>query len=303
MAELFSLWTSLDLSKADAAEAKTNKAPIGGIISTDTVDLQGDQILQSGCDWSYFLKRGWFNYEHKPGAENIVGIPKAVKPVTLEGGKQGTRVEGFLLLDRPRASEVYEAAKAIQKSGEGRSIGFSVEGQVLKRDPTNPKIVTKARILNVSVTAHPVNPDARLEVLARSLEVNSLDIADNNYNAVDNLQEHTDMIKGDIGYKEPAKADPNAPLSDMVKESLADSPADEQEKPGDLMESLLRRVLKEEFNRLGAEEIDKTFDKRQTMVSFNQMSTLLNNVFPNIPKTETRSLARKLLSAAKSYTK
>lgn len=303
MTELFSLWTSLDLSKADAAEAKTNKAPIGGIISTDVVDLQGDQILQSGCDWSYFLKRGWFNYEHKPGAENIVGIPKAVKPVTLEGGKQGTRVEGFLLLDRPRASEVYEAAKAIQKSGEGRSIGFSVEGQVLKRDPTNPKIVTKARILNVSVTAHPVNPDARLEVLARSLEVNSLDIADNNYNAVDNLQEHTDMIKGDIGYKEPAKADPNAPLSDMVKESLADSPADEQEKPGDLMESLLRRVLKEEFNKLGAEEIDKTFDKRQTMVSFNQMSTLLNNVFPNIPKTETRSLARKLLSAAKSYTK
>lgn len=303
--ELFSLWTSLDLSKADAdgGEEQGTKAPIGGIISTDTVDLQGDQILQSGCDWSYFLKRGWFNYEHRPGAENIVGIPKAVQPVTLEGGKQGTRVEGYLLLDRPRAKEVYEAAKAIQKAGEGRSIGFSVEGQVLQRDPANPKIVTKARILNVSVTAHPVNPDARLEVLARSLEVNGLDIGSLLYNSVDNLEELADMNKGNVGYQDPSKADPSASLSSMVEESLEESTAEERELPGELMEALLRRVLKEEFSKLAAEEIDKTFDKRQTMVSFNQMSTLLNNVFPNIPKTETRSLARKLLSAAKSYTK
>lgn len=303
MTELFSLWTSLDLSKADQGDSQDNKARIGGIISTDTVDLQGDQILQSGCDWSYFLKRGWFNYEHKPGAENIVGIPKAVQPVTLDGGKQATRVEGFLLLDRPRAKEVYEAAKAIQKAGEGRSIGFSVEGQVLQRDPANPKIVTKARILNVSVTAHPVNPDARLEVLARSLEANGLDITEINYNPVDNLEELPDMTKGNVGYTEPSKADPSASLSSMVEQSLEETPAEQREQPGELMEAMLRRVLKEEFSKLAAEEIDKTFDKRDTMVSFTQMSKLLNNVFPNIPKTETRSLARKLLSAAKSYTK
>ena len=301
--EFFSLWTSLDLSKADQGDSQDNKARIGGIISTDTVDLQGDQILQSGCDWSYFLKRGWFNYEHKPGAENIVGIPKAVQPVTLDGGKQATRVEGFLLLDRPRAREVYEAAKAIQKAGEGRSIGFSVEGQVLQRDPANPKIVTKARILNVSVTAHPVNPDARLEVLARSLEANGLDITEINYNPVDNLKELPDMTKGNVGYTEPSKADPSASLSSMVEQSLEETPAEQREQPGELMEAMLRRVLKEEFSKLAAEEIDKTFDKRDTMVSFTQMSKLLNNVFPNIPKTETRSLARKLLSAAKSYTK
>ena len=303
MTELFSLWTSLDLSKADQGDSQDNKARIGGIISTDTVDLQGDQILQSGCDWSYFLKRGWFNYEHKPGAENIVGIPKAVQPVTLDGGKQATRVEGFLLLDRPRAREVYEAAKAIQKAGEGRSIGFSVEGQVLQRDPANPKIVTKARILNVSVTAHPVNPDARLEVLARRLEANGLDITEINYNPVDNLEELPDMTKGNVGYTEPSKADPSASLSSMVEQSLEETPAEQREQPGELMEAMLRRVLKEEFSKLAAEEIDKTFDKRDTMVSFTQMSKLLNNVFPNIPKTETRSLARKLLSAAKSYTK
>lgn len=295
--ELFSLWTSVDLSKADAGEEEGNKAPIGGIISTDTVDLQGDQILQAGCDWSYFLKRGWFNYEHKPGAENIVGIPRKVEPVTLEGGKQGTRVEGFLLLDRPRAREVYEAAKAIQKSGEGRSIGFSVEGQVLQRDPANPKIVTKARILNVSVTAHPVNPDARLEVLARSLEANGLDIAEINYNPVDNLEELSDMTKGNVGYQDPSKADPKASLSPVVKESIDESPAEEQEEPGEeLMESMLRRVIKEELAQ-GLAPLDKT------MISHSQMVSLLDKVFPNIPSTETRSLARKLLSAAKSYTK
>lgn len=293
MTELFSVWTSIDLSKADAGEDAGNKAPIGGIISTDTVDLQGDQILQAGCDWSYFLKRGWFNYEHKPGAENIVGIPKSVKAVTLDGGKQATRVEGVLLLDRPRAREVYESAKAIQKAGEGRSIGFSVEGQVLQRDPANPKIVTKARILNVSVTAHPVNPDARLEVLARSLEASGLDITLDNYNHVDNLEESTDMNKGKAGYAEPAKPDPSASVSPMVKESLDEEPAAKQEEG---TESLLRRILREELSSAVV-----PFEK--TMVSLPQMVQLLDKVYPNIPKTETRSLARKLLSAAKSYTK
>lgn len=292
MTELFSLWTNVNLSKADEGVEQSNTAPIGGIISTDTVDLQGDQILQSGCDWSYFLKRGWFNYEHKPGAENIVGIPKAVKSVTLDGGKQGTRVEGFLLLDRPRANEVYQAAKAIQKSGEGRSIGFSVEGQVLQRDPTNSKIVTKSRILNVSVTAHPVNPDARLEVLARSLDANILDIGADNYNSVHNLKESNDMTKGNVGYQTPAKADPKANLSPVVEESLDKKPVDKQE----THESLLRRILREELSSAIV-----PFEK--TMVSLPQMVHLLDKVYPNIPKTETRSLARRLLSAAKSYTK
>jgi hypothetical protein len=296
MTELFSLWTSLDLSKSETGEAgeqAENKAPIGGIISTDTVDLQGDRILQAGCDWSYFLKRGWFNYEHKPGAENIVGIPKSVQPVTLEGGKQATRVEGVLLLDRPRAKEVYEAAKAIQKAGEGRSIGFSVEGQVLQRDPANPKIVTKARILNVSVTAHPVNPDARLEVLARSLEANELDTELNNYKSVDILEEPTDMNKGKAGYADPAKPDPSASLSPMVKESLDKTPAVKQEEG---TESLLRRIVREELSNAKV-----PFEK--TMISLPEMIGLLDKVYPNIPKTETRSLARKLLSAAKSYSK
>lgn len=293
MTELFSLWTSVDLSKADEGVEQSNTAPIGGIISTDTVDLQGDRILQSGCDWSYFLKRGWFNYEHKPGAENIVGIPKAVTPVTLAEGKQGTRVEGFLLLDRPRANEVYQAAKAIQKSGDGRSIGFSVEGQVLQRDPANPKIVTKARILNVSVTAHPVNPDARLEVLARSLDANILDIGADNYNSVHNLEESNDMTKGNVGYKSPAKADPKASLSPMVAESLDKKPAVKQE---EATESLLRKIIREELSN-GVVPFEKT------MVSLPQMVQLLDKVYPNIPKTETRSLARRLLSAAKSYTK
>ena len=105
------------------------------------------------------------------------------------------------------------------------------------------------------------------------------------------------MTKGNVGYQDPSKADPKASLSPVVKESLDESPAEEQEEPGEeLMESMLRRVIKEELAQ-GLAPLDKT------MISHSQMVSLLDKVFPNIPSTETRSLARKLLSAAKSYTK
>ena len=119
-------------------------------------------------DWSYFLKRGYFNWEHQQGPENILGVPEKVELVDVNG-KKATKVEGFLLLNTPKAKEVYTAIKAINDSNLDRQIGFSVEGQILERDKLNPKIVKRARILNVSITAHPVNPDAKLELLARSL--------------------------------------------------------------------------------------------------------------------------------------
>ena len=59
--ELFSTWLPLGLVKSE----EEGRTKIGGIISTDTVDQQGDMILQEGMDFSYFLDKGYFNYEHK----------------------------------------------------------------------------------------------------------------------------------------------------------------------------------------------------------------------------------------------
>lgn len=166
--ELFSTFTSVNIQKGSDGDEDDNKIKIGGIISSDIKDQQGDVLLQDGMDWSYFLKRGYFNWEHQQGPENILGVPEKVEMVNIDG-KKATKVEGYLLLNTPKAKEVYTAIKAINDSKLDRQIGFSVEGQILERDKLNPKIVKRAKILNVSITAHPVNPDAKLELLARSL--------------------------------------------------------------------------------------------------------------------------------------
>lgn len=334
--DLFAVWTPINIQKSEPASEEPLKGPIAGIVSTEAKDLQGDSIMQSGCDWDYFLKRGWLNYEHQQGPEHIVGYPTVVKP-TMLNGKRATMIEGYLLLDRPRAKEVYESAKAIQKAADGRSIGFSVEGQVLERDNKDPKIITKARILNVSVTAHPVNPDARLEVLARSLlelDVDQTNIGENSIKsdtlAEDIKLEEASMTddqtnKGLVGVQSMTKPDPEAALSPLASQSIDGQPANKTSAPDDedmsqILEGMMRRVMKDEMAKMMSDEVEKMMDQakgyysgnkvsdteksadlRPPMVSLPQMQTLLGKVFPQLPASEQRAMARKLLTAAKSY--
>jgi hypothetical protein len=150
----------IDLYKAERDPDRPNTAKIAGIISTDEVDLQGERVLQKGLDFSYFLKKGTFNYEHKPGAENMLGYPTKITQ-----RKGYTEVEGVLLLDKPRARDIYETAAALNKAGGHRTLGFSVEGQVLARDEMDPKIVKKARVINCAITSNPINPDTTLNLI------------------------------------------------------------------------------------------------------------------------------------------
>ena len=168
--ETFAVWAPLTLAKSrpNGGDGEPMTARIGGVISRETVDQQGETLSQDGTDWSYFLDKGWFNYEHRSGPENVLGHPETVTSVRIDG-KPATRVEGVLYLGKAKAREIYETAQAMQKAGGRRSLGFSVEGQVVERDRSDPKKIKKARVLNVAITAHPVHPDARLEVLARSL--------------------------------------------------------------------------------------------------------------------------------------
>lgn len=328
--ELFSLWTALDIEKSDHGAEMPTKAPIAGIVSTDSEDLQGDRILQEGCDWDYFLRRGWLNYEHQQGPEHIVGVPTSVKAAVTPSGQKATRIEGYLLLDRPRAKEVYEAAKAIQKAtgSVDRSIGFSVEGQVMERDSKNPKIITRARILNVSVTAHPVNPDARLEVLARSLteldqitsemRPTSATLDATPLDREDPMSDLEQTKKGAVGYQEGSKPDAAAALSSLVPQSIDGQPSsaagdDSGEDMSAMIEGMMRRVMKEEMSKMMADEVDRVINQakgsyseeadksRAPMVSLPQMQTLLGKVFPQLPASEHRAMARRLLSAAKGY--
>lgn len=157
----FSAWTSIDLSKDDSTKTDDKLGFVKGIVSSEIEDQAGDIIKQDGIDWTYFLDKGYFNWEHQSGPENILGYPtKIIK------GDAETSVEGYLFLDRPKAKDAYDMAKILKDVQAPRSIGFSIEGQVIERDKANDHIITKAKILNVSVTAHPCNPDAKLMVKA-----------------------------------------------------------------------------------------------------------------------------------------
>jgi len=175
--ETFAVWTPLDtFEKArdvNGGGADAMVGRIGGVVSAQTIDQQNETLSQDGVDWSYFLSKGWFNYEHQAGPENVLGHPERISTTTYDG-KPATRVEGVLYLAKSKAKEIWETAQAMKKAGGARQLGFSVEGQVIERDPSDKKKIRKSRVLNVAITAHPVHPDARLEVLARSLTVKGI---------------------------------------------------------------------------------------------------------------------------------
>jgi len=158
--------------KANADAGKQRR--IGGIISTESPDRQGEVILSKGLEFGEFLQHGWFNDNHSKRTTDILGYPEMVQlfqkgeklPNGEMAGTNGVWAEGYLL-DTPAADSIWKLGKALAKTG--RRLGFSVEGSVLKRAGTLRKTVAKAVVRNVAITNCPVNTDSRLEVLTKSL--------------------------------------------------------------------------------------------------------------------------------------
>lgn len=208
--DTFAIWAPMSLSKArpNGGDSEPMVGRIGGIVSSETLDQQSETLDQDGVDWSYFLDKGWFNYEHQSGPDNVLGHPERVTRID-HGGKPATRVEGVLYLAKARAKEIYETAQAMAKAGGGRRLGFSVEGQVVERDAKDKTKIRKSKVLNVAITAHPVHPDARLEVLARSLM------------AVKSFP----MGMAGVGYQTPADPFTGGSISPLVPQSIEGIPA------------------------------------------------------------------------------
>jgi len=262
MSEFFSIFAPMGLIKSGAPESPEKMtARIGGVISTQGVDMQGETILQDGLDWSYFLKHGWFNWEHQPGPENILGEPLKV----IKDGDT-TRVEGVLYLHKPKAREVYETLVAIEKAGTKRRIGYSVEGKVKSR---LGKTVMKARVLNVSVTGHPVNIDAHMEL----------------------LKGFSEMAKAaDAGYQTPSSG--GGSLGALMPQSLQDS-AD----CGTYTVEEIQSILREEFPRVKEAQIEESSWAIKSILSTRGFEALvhpLRETFPRAPLSMILAAARKI---------
>lgn len=172
----FNVYCALEAyEKADAADGQTMR--IGGVVSTDSVDLQGEQLVQEGMDFKPFLNRGWFNDNHKQGSADVLGYPTSAKFVrkgdALPNGKvaaqNGWWAEGYLV-DTPKGREIWELTRALQHTP--RSLGFSVEGKVKARG-SDPSKIARAEVSNVAITHCPVNTDTAMHALAKALTAGS----------------------------------------------------------------------------------------------------------------------------------
>lgn len=228
--EPFARWIPLDIGEKDTIQKGEDEdgsfVKIGGICSTDDLDFEGESIAQDGLDWSYFLQHGWFNHEHRQGPEAVLGHPEKINPVD----ENKTHVEGVLYTAKPLGREIYETALALKKAGGKRSLGFSVEGQVTLRDPKNPKRVLKARVLNVAITAMPVNPHTNLELIARSMGAT-------------------------VGYQTPAIPDADANLSALIQQSIDKRVSSEQLDLNDSSIVPKRRITRAELTKILRERI------------------------------------------------
>lgn len=138
---------------------------IGGLVSTSHLDRHAERVLQEGLDFGPFLKSGWFNDNHDPATDAVLGYPQSAQLVTLPDGQRGWYVEGFMLKGYPRADRVWQLAQTLQKSN--RKLGFSVEGQTYEKDEKGT--IRKAVVNEVAITRCPVNTQTSLMVLAKSL--------------------------------------------------------------------------------------------------------------------------------------
>ena len=156
-ADNFNFCFPFDIIKSDPSE----EWRIGGYASTSSEDREGDEIVQKGLDISDFINYGWLNFDHQK--DIIVGYPDKN---ACRIDSKGFYVEGTLLKAIPQAKNMWDTALALQKSGSGRRLGFSVEGKVLKRNDYGK--ILKAKIYNVAVTPNPVNTDCTWEALVKS---------------------------------------------------------------------------------------------------------------------------------------
>lgn len=156
--EEFGFWVPLTIVKSSTTgKGKDRKRWIEGIASTVHIDLQMEKVVQAGIDYTYFLKYGFFNNDHKPGFENKVGEPTECK-VT----KNGLYVKGFLYNNHKVADAIWELAHALEASGSSRKLGFSIQGKVLRRAG---KTILKCWVQDVAITAAPINTNTWLDVV------------------------------------------------------------------------------------------------------------------------------------------
>lgn len=182
----FKIVLPAELVKADDGDWK-----IMGLASTASRDLQGEVLDQAGLDLTPIdMKKGIFNWDHKKGPENTIGVIDSYKK-----SKDGLWLSGRLFKNHSKAKAVHEIMSSLNKADVGR-MGMSVEGVIKERAGKDGKVIKKAVIHSCALTMNPVNTDTYASLL-KSLS-NEVEFSDDSQQAettpdVDPIQDTADQ--------------------------------------------------------------------------------------------------------------
>ena len=145
------------VEKIEKAEGKDGKRYIQGVASTSDRDLQGEVVLQNGIDYSYFLKNGYINDDHKDGPEHKVG-----EPLECRLTPAGLWLKAILYKGKARSDYWWEHINTLASNDSKRKVGFSIQGKILRREG---KTIAKCWLQDVAITASPVNTNTWAEIV------------------------------------------------------------------------------------------------------------------------------------------
>lgn len=136
---------------------------VQGYASTPAWDSDGESIVKSGLDISYYNQQGFLNFMHSNKPEAIIGIP-----VYSKIDHVGFFTKGMLFKNNKMADDLWNLALELKSMGNPRRLGFSIEGKVVARSAINKSKIIKAKVTNVAVTHIPVNTEATFEAVSKS---------------------------------------------------------------------------------------------------------------------------------------
>jgi len=291
----FKFWCPLDIEKS-VVEDGEKKMRMHGIASTIDEDTDGEFLDSKGFDIKPLLKGGHINWNHqsKTSPAAIIGEPVEGTKLT----KEGLYIVTDLYPDSKLANDVFELAGVLEKNSKTRRLGYSIEGEILERDPFNKKIITKARITGVAITHKPKNKKTFAEILKGEVD----DYEDIEHIGVDSVVILADITKADgsrvvldssgkITFVEKAMTTEEGSGKPVMKESL----------DGALKSNLKKKKKKEE------EEEDEESEKAETLEFtkgevfdkiFSEYSDInfadANRVFKIIQKVSTMANEKKI---------
>lgn len=185
MNNTFTCFASAYLVKSGTPPSLTNPVKVGGVITTEDRDIDGE-IISKSSDFSYFEGGfGKIKYEHGIGNTDIKEPYSFIgSPIKLIRKGRETHFIGELYPFDPNTDEQKTPQRKLAKAAYGlllemeehnkrhpeapQRVGWSIEGDYIEKD--NKTGLVKARVANVVLTTKPRNMKTYAQII-KSLSV------------------------------------------------------------------------------------------------------------------------------------